>query len=65
MIEKPKKGLRLTIRDNGRGISKEEISRTKSLGLVGMRERAILFGGELTIQGKPGKGTTVLLKIPA
>jgi PAS domain S-box-containing protein len=64
-LRKEKKGLRLTIRDNGRGISEEEISRTKSLGLVGMRERAILFGGELTIQGKPGKGTTVILKIPA
>jgi len=63
-LSKAKKGLRLILRDNGRGISQEEISRTKSLGLVGMRERAILFGGELTIQGKPGKGTTVTLKIP-
>lgn len=64
-LRKEKKGLRLTIRDNGRGIAEEEISRTKSLGLVGMRERALLFGGELLIQGTPGKGTTVTLKIPA
>ncbi len=64
-LRKEKKGYRLTIRDNGRGISEEEISRTKSLGLVGMRERALLFGGELLIQGTPGKGTTVILKIPA
>ncbi len=63
-LSEEKKRLRLTIRDNGRGISEEEISRSKSLGLVGMRERAILFGGELTIQGNPGKGTTVTLKIP-
>jgi hypothetical protein len=40
----------------------EELSRTNSLGLVGMRERAILCGGELTIHGTPGKGTTVILK---
>lgn len=64
-LEKVGKGVRLTIRDNGRGISEEEISRTKSLGLVGMRERALLFGWELTIRGKPGKGSTVTLKIPA
>ncbi len=63
-LSEEKKWLRLTIRDNGRGISEEEISRSKSLGLVGMRERAILFGGELTIEGNPGKGTTVTLKIP-
>jgi PAS domain S-box-containing protein len=63
-LRKEGKWLRLTVRDNGRGISEEEISRTKSLGLVGMRERAILLGGELTIQGKPGKGTTLILKIP-
>ncbi|HSO71152.1 MAG TPA: PAS domain-containing protein, partial [Thermodesulfobacteriota bacterium] len=64
-LSKEKKGLRLILRDNGRGISEEEISRTKSLGLVGMRERAILFGGKLTIQGTPGKGTAVILNIPA
>ena len=64
-LAKTGKGLRLTIRDNGRGITEEEISRTKSLGLVGMRERALLFGWELTIRGKPGKGSTVTLKIPA
>jgi len=63
-LSKENRGLRLILRDNGRGISQEKISRTKSLGLVGMRERAILFGGELTIQGKPGKCTTVTLKIP-
>ncbi len=57
-------GLILTIRDNGMGISKEEKGRSKSLGLVGMRERALIFGGTLEIKGQKGKGTKVLLRLP-
>jgi PAS domain S-box-containing protein len=56
--------LILQIRDNGRGITQEEISSSKSLGLSGMRERAFAFGGEVAIGGGPGQGTTVTLKIP-
>lgn len=56
--------LVLVVRDNGRGISEEEIAGTRSLGLVGMRERAMLIGGEVTLQGSPGKGTTVTLRVP-
>jgi signal transduction histidine kinase len=54
----------LEIRDNGRGISEAEISGSKSLGLLGMRERAHLLGGRLTISGIPAKGTTVTVRIP-
>ncbi len=62
-----KKGrdLVLTIRDNGRGISPEEIAHTHSLGLVGMRERALIFGGAVAIEGKKGKGTSIILRLPA
>lgn len=56
--------LVLTVRDNGRGISEEEIANMRSLGLVGMRERATLIGGELTLQGALGQGTTVTLRVP-
>jgi len=56
--------LILQIRDNGRGITQEEISSSKSLGLLGMRERAFAFGGEVVIGGGPGQGTMVTLKIP-
>jgi two-component system sensor histidine kinase UhpB len=52
-------GASLTIRDNGRGISDEEIKAPFSLGLLGMRERADSFGGELIIEGKAGKGTVL------
>jgi two-component system sensor histidine kinase UhpB len=56
--------LRLEICDNGRGISDEELRRTKSLGLVGMRERAAMLGGEFSIRGEPGSGTTVKVRLP-
>lgn len=56
--------LVLTVSDNGRGISEEEIANTRSIGLVGMRERAMLIGGDIAIHGAPGKGTTVTARAP-
>jgi signal transduction histidine kinase len=56
--------LIMEVKDNGRGISTDEITNTKSIGLLGMRERAALLGGELTITGHPGAGTVVTVKIP-
>jgi PAS domain S-box-containing protein len=55
--------LILTIKDNGKGITEEELHNKKSLGLVGMRERAELFGGEFKITGTK-EGTAVRVKIP-
>src|SRR5687768_7382178 len=43
--------LWMEIKDNGRGISEAELSNTKSIGLLGMRERAALLSGEVTISG--------------
>ena len=56
--------LVLTVKDNGRGISEEEIASTRSIGLLGMRERAMLIGGEISLTGAPGKGTTMTLRAP-
>jgi signal transduction histidine kinase len=56
--------LDLEIRDNGRGITEEEVLNPESLGLLGMKERVLAFGGELSICGAPGGGTTLILKIP-
>lgn len=56
--------LLLEVHDNGKGINEERISKGTSLGILGMRERALLLGGELTISGEPGKGTTVRVRIP-
>jgi PAS domain S-box-containing protein len=57
-------GVTLVMRDDGRGISEAEIAGQRSLGLVGMRERAQLHGGRLAISGRPGDGTTVVLGVP-
>ena len=56
--------LTLEVHDNGRGIGKEQLAGGRSLGLLGMRERAALLGGELVILGAPEKGTTVRVRIP-
>jgi signal transduction histidine kinase len=56
--------LVLEIRDNGRGITEEEIRNSESLGLLGMKERVLTFGGNLSICGEPGGGTSVIIKIP-
>lgn len=56
--------LILDINDNGKGIPEEELKNQKSLGLLGMQERAAAFGGSLEITGENGKGTEVKLTIP-
>jgi signal transduction histidine kinase len=54
----------LEMEDNGKGIKKEKILSSKSLGLLGMRERAQIFGGRITVTGTPGRGTKVTVEIP-
>ena len=56
--------LVLRIEDNGKGIPEENINTGKSLGILGMRERARQIGGDLQIFKGPEAGTTVLLTVP-
>jgi signal transduction histidine kinase len=57
--------INLEVRDNGRGISLTDIFNNRSMGLLGMRERAALLGGNFKIGGIPrGKGTMVRVSIP-
>jgi signal transduction histidine kinase len=56
--------LILKVRDNGRGITEQESDNVKSLGILGMRERALLLGGKFSITGMPGQGTRATVKIP-
>lgn len=57
-----KKNLFITIEDNGKGFNTSQP--TKTLGLVGLRERAQSLNGSLTINSRPGVGTTVHIKVP-
>jgi signal transduction histidine kinase len=54
----------LEVADNGVGISDTDMTGKKSLGLLGMNERALLFGGEVKISGAPNHGTRVSVIIP-
>jgi PAS domain S-box-containing protein len=63
-LELQNESLRLVVADNGVGIPETKVSNRQSLGLLGMRERVALFGGEITIQGNLGKGTTVTACLP-
>lgn len=56
--------VQLEVTDNGKGMGDRQKAGAKSLGLLGMRERAHILGGRVDIHGAPGKGTTVLAKIP-
>jgi two-component system sensor histidine kinase UhpB len=56
--------LTLEIQDNGRGITVEQLSASDSLGILGMRERSLLLGGDLVVSGVPAFGTTVTVRIP-
>lgn len=54
----------LGVRDNGVGFAPGSLSGVRSLGLVGMRERALACGGTVMVQGKPGEGTVIVVTIP-
>lgn len=54
----------LGVADNGVGFAPDSLSGLRSLGLVGMRERALACGGTLMVRGKPGEGTAIVVTIP-
>jgi signal transduction histidine kinase len=56
--------LRLSVRDNGRGITRTDLLKSGSFGLRGMLERARHLGGEIQFDGNPGMGTTIVATLP-
>ena len=54
----------IALLDHGRGIRESQITDSKSLGLLGIRERVFLLGGTVQIQGSSRRGTTVTVRIP-
>ena len=54
----------LEVTDNGIGITPDQLSAKGSTGILGMRQRAKVFGGEISVSGEAGKGTTVVVKVP-
>jgi signal transduction histidine kinase len=56
--------VRLEVGDDGKGIPPEALADPRSLGLVGIRERARRLGGTAVVTGAPSCGTTVSVRIP-
>lgn len=56
--------LELCVRDDGRGLREPAARRSGGYGITGMRERAEIGGGTLSVEGHDGRGTTVALTLP-
>ncbi len=56
--------LELVVKDNGKGITEEQLAKPDSFGLLGIKERVHHWGGDVKITGKSGKGTTVTVHLP-
>jgi|GEM_PF-2659834 len=63
-LENNETHLCLSIEDNGVGMSGEQQSRAKSLGVLGMQERALKLGGTLKLHSEMGQGTHVIVELP-
>jgi PAS domain S-box-containing protein len=63
-LGKKNKKVVLIIEDNGVGFDERKAAAKKTLGVLGMKERAAGIGGEYIISGKPGKGTAITVSVP-
>jgi signal transduction histidine kinase len=63
-LQRRGRNLQVTIEDDGPGFDVEAARRTQRLGLVGMAERAFSCKGTLDIESEPGRGTSVILRVP-
>jgi len=64
VIELVDHSLFLVVRDDGVGFNPAEVRGRKTFGLLGIRERALMFGGESRIDSDPGSGTILRIRIP-
>jgi len=66
-VEFDQSNIKISISDNGEGFTPPEtmgdLAKDGRLGLAGMQERARLINGRLSLQSKPGKGTTVTVEV--
>ena len=63
-LERDGDWVQLLIRDNGRGIEEGEQDKRGTFGLLGIRERVSLLGGDVAIKGARGQGSAVCARIP-
>lgn len=65
VLDQTRDELLLEIRDDGHGITEEQVSNPRSFGLAIMRQRVLALGGRLEIEGRTGQGTRVAVILPA
>ena len=63
-LERADGALLLSVRDDGQGFRPSESRAQKTYGLLGLRERTVLLGGEASISSEQGRGTIVDVRIP-
>jgi len=63
-IEGTDDSITLGVRDNGGGFTPQDPRKPNSYGLLGLRERVYLLGGEVDVDSMPGKGTEITVHIP-
>ena len=64
LLERGMGRVKVFVEDNGTGFEPETVPKGKHLGLVGIRERAEMLGGSLTIESAPGRGTSIIVEVP-
>lgn len=64
ILEKNTETVEMEIRDNGKGITAEQLAASRSFGIIGIRERVYSLGGELRIKGALQQGTIVHVSLP-
>jgi len=55
--------VELVVRDNGRGLTQDDLSRPDSFGLIGIRERVRALNGDFEVDSSPGKGVTLVVRV--
>ena len=63
-VEGRDSGLTLVVKDDGIGVSEDQIAAGNGIGMVAMRERAQLINGKLGLSSSAGDGTEVRLEVP-
>ena len=57
--------LRFALEDDGAGFSPDGMGRYPGLGMISMKERVHLVGGDFSLESKPGEGTVIRVTVPA
>jgi signal transduction histidine kinase len=64
LFEDESQRIVLRVEDNGKGMNLQDPSKSKTFGLIGMRERIYALGGEFKVKSEPGRGTTIEAIVP-